>query len=47
LFDKVKKKPNKFFKKNTNNSESLERQVSDFIAGMTDRYAINLYDSLK
>src|SRR6056300_1033210 len=47
LFDKVKKKPNKFFKKNTNNNESLERQVSDFIAGMTDRYAINLYDSLK
>ena len=47
LFDKVIKKPNKFFKKNTNNNESLERQVSDFIAGMTDRYAINLYNSLK
>ena len=47
LFDKVKKKPNKFFKKNTNKNDTLERQVSDFIAGMTDRYAINLYNSLK
>ena len=27
--------------------EQKERAVSDFIAGMTDRYAINLYNSIK
>jgi len=25
----------------------MERSISDYIAGMTDRYAINLYNSLK
>ena len=29
------------------NSDHLERSISDYIAGMTDRYAINLYNSLK
>jgi len=26
---------------------SPDRAISDFIAGMTDRYAIKLYESLK
>ena len=26
---------------------NVERNICDFIAGMTDRYAINLYNSLK
>jgi dGTPase len=26
--------------------DSLERCVSDFLAGMTDRYAFNLYEKL-
>ena len=26
---------------------NFERNICDFIAGMTDRYAINLYNSLK
>jgi len=26
---------------------NLERNICDYIAGMTDRYAINLYNSLK
>ena len=48
LFKFIKRKPKKFinkihFKKNIN----IERLVSDFIAGMTDRYAINLYKSIK
>ena len=47
LFEKIKQKPQKFLKKNKYKNESLERRISDFIAGMTDRYAINLYNSLK
>ncbi len=45
LFSKINKNPKKYFdvKKNTNK----ERSVSDFIAGMTDRYAINLYNKIK
>ena len=47
LFKKIKQKPQKFLKKNIYKNERLERSISDFIAGMTDRYAINLYNSLK
>ena len=45
LFKKIKKNPTKFIKKN--NLQNKERAISDFIAGMTDRYAINLYNLLK
>ena len=31
---------------NTINKDTKERSVCDFIAGMTDRYAINLYKSI-
>ena len=27
-------------------SESVERRVCDYISGMTDRYAINLFENL-
>lgn len=47
LFDKIRKKPKKFINKNIQNSNHIERSISDYIAGMTDRYAINLYNSLK
>ena len=47
LFDYLIKKPNKFIYKNSLNNKKKERAVSDFIAGMTDRYAINLYERLK
>ena len=47
LFDKIRKKPKKFINKNMQNSNHIERSISDYIAGMTDRYAINLYNSLK
>ena len=47
LFDKIRKQPRKFINKNMQNSNHLERSISDYIAGMTDRYAINLYNSLK
>ena len=47
LFSKIKKNPNKFIKKKLLSNISKERLVCDFIAGMTDRYAINLYNSIK
>lgn len=47
LFSRIKKQPLKFIKRNTLKMYSKERSICDFIAGMTDRYAINLYNSLK
>ena len=47
LFSKIKKKPLKFIKKSLYEKNNVERNICDFIAGMTDRYAINLYNSLK
>ena len=47
LFLKIKKNPSKFIKKSLYQKKNIERSVCDFIAGMTDRYAINLYNSLK
>jgi dGTPase len=38
-----------FFKieKNFNNKETRERNISDYISGMTDKYAIDLYNKIK
>ena len=47
LFSRINKHPLKFIKRNTLTMHSKERSICDFIAGMTDRYAINLYNSLK
>ena len=47
LFAMIKKKPSKFLKKENINKQSIERSICDFIAGMTDRFAINLYKSKK
>ena len=47
LFLKIKKNPSKFIKKSIYQKNNFERNICDFIAGMTDRYAINLYNSLK
>ena len=47
LFFKIKKNPNKYIKKENMLKRSSERAVCDFIAGMTDRYAINLYNEIK
>ena len=47
LFVKIKKNPSKFMNKKKYRKYTLERDICDFIAGMTDRYAINLYNSLK
>ena len=47
LFAKINKNPSKFIKKSLYQKNNIERNICDFIAGMTDRYAINLYNSLK
>ena len=47
LFLKIKKNPLKFIKKSIYERKNIERNICDYIAGMTDRYAINLYNSLK
>ena len=47
LFAKIKKNPSKFIKKSIYQRNNIERNICDFIAGMTDRYAINLHNSLK
>ncbi len=47
LFKKILKNPKKFIKKTHLNKSGKERDVCDFIAGMTDRYAIKLYNSTK
>ena len=47
LFLEIKKKPSKYIKKSIYQKNNFERNICDFIAGMTDRYAINLYESLK
>jgi len=47
LFFKIKKNPSKFINKKKYKRINFERNICDFIAGMTDRYAINLYNSLK
>ncbi len=46
LFNIIKKKPNKFIKKSDLDRNKF-RAISDYISGMTDRFAINLYKSNK
>ena len=47
LFKKICNNPKKFIKINIKKNLNKERMVCDFIAGMTDRFAINLYNKLK
>ena len=47
LFSKIKNNPKKYINIKKYNSLSIERIICDYIAGMTDRYAINLYNRLK
>ena len=46
LFNYIKKNPRKFISKEQLFANK-NRSISDFISGMTDRYAINLYNSTK
>ena len=47
LFNYLIKKPKGFINSKLLEYESKERAVADFIAGMTDRYAINLHKEIK
>ena len=46
LFKSISRNPKKFINKSSLN-KNKHRAIADFISGMTDRYAINLYKSLK
>ena len=46
LFSIIKSNPRKFLTKDQLTKDKF-RAISDFISGMTDRYAINLYNNFK
>ena len=47
IFKKMLHKPNLYFGKKINDKIDLHRHICDHIAGMTDRYAIKLYQGIK
>ncbi len=47
LFLQIKKNPKKYINIKKYSDSDIDRIVCDYIAGMTDRYAINLYNKLK
>ena len=47
LFLKIKKNPKKYININNIKKSDIDRAICDFIAGMTDRFAINLYNKSK
>jgi dGTPase len=46
LWGKVRERPGEFLDRRTIESDGLDAAVRDFIAGMTDRYAIRLFEQL-
>ena len=46
LWEKVREKPKDFLDPRVVESEGLDVAAKDFLAGMTDRYAVNLYEQL-
>jgi len=47
LFTKIKRNPQQYINIKKYNNFNTERIICDYIAGMTDRYAINLYNQTK
>ena len=47
LFLSIKKNPKKYINVSKYDKTNIARSICDFIAGMTDRYAINLYNKIK
>jgi dGTPase len=47
LFVKIKSNPKKYINIKKYSNSNPERIICDYIAGMTDRYAINLYNEIK
>jgi dGTPase len=46
LWEKVRERPNDFLDRQTVETEGLDAATRDFIAGMTDRYAVRLFEQL-
>jgi len=46
LWEKVRERPAEFLDQRTIEKEGLDVAAKDFVAGMTDRYAVNLYEQL-
>jgi dGTPase len=46
LWEKVREKPKEFLDQRTIEQDGLDVATKDFVAGMTDRYAVNLYEQL-
>ena len=46
LWAKVRDRPDEFLDRTTIETEGIDAAVRDFIAGMTDRYAVRLYERL-
>ena len=47
LFKYLSKNPKKYISDTLFKNQQKERAIADFIAGMTDRYAINLHNKIK
>ena len=47
LFLSIKKNPERYLNVSKYDKSNIARSICDFIAGMTDRYAINLYNKIK
>jgi dGTPase len=46
LWEKVRERPDEFLDRRTIDDEGIDAATRDFIAGMTDRYAIRLFEQL-
>ena len=46
LWEKVRERPDQFLDREVLEREGLDAAARDFLAGMTDRYAVNLYEQL-
>jgi len=46
LWDKVRKRPDDFLDRQTIEAEGIDAAARDFLAGMTDRYAVRLFEQL-
>jgi dGTPase len=46
LWEKVRVRADEFLDPRTVQSEGIDKAASDFLAGMTDRFAVNLYEQL-
>ena len=47
LFKFLIKNPNRYINVSKYDKTNIARSICDFIAGMTDRYAISLYNKIK